>query len=93
MGQQIRLGRITDASGFFKIIDQCTGRVDLITEEGDRLNLRSKICQFMSMTQIFAHQEELNLELVISEESDVSIICESLGNVSKECVDVSDMKS
>ena len=47
----------------------------------------------MSMTQIFAHQEELNLELVISEESDVSIICEYLGNVSKECVDVSDMKS
>ena len=29
----------TDIDGFFKVIDSCQGKVELITGEGDRLNL------------------------------------------------------
>ena len=59
-----------DAQEFFKVVDDCKGRVELLTGEGDRLNLKSKLCQFMSMTQIFSRADELYLEIVV--ENDVS---------------------
>ena len=38
----MKVHNITDIEGFFKVVDQCRGRVELITGEGDRLNLKSK---------------------------------------------------
>lgn len=70
----MKLGKIEDIPGFFKMIDQCEGRVELLTAEGDRLNLKSKVCQFVSMTQIFAHQDELHLEITASEPADLKKI-------------------
>ena len=34
----MKFENITDIDGFFKAIDACVGRVELVTEEGDRLN-------------------------------------------------------
>ena len=52
-------------------MDSCQGRVELLTGEGDRLNLKSKLCQYLSMSQIFSRSEELHLEIVASEEKDL----------------------
>ena len=41
-----------DLQKFIKAIDQCKGQVYLVTEEGDRLNLKSKFCQIIGLTQI-----------------------------------------
>ncbi len=49
----MKINKITNAQEFFKVVDDCKGRVELLTGEGDRLNLKSKLCQFMSMTQLF----------------------------------------
>ena len=46
----MKINKITNAQEFFKVVDDCKGRVELLTGEGDRLNLKSKLCQFMSMT-------------------------------------------
>ena len=62
----MRIENISDVTEFFKIVDECKGRVELLTGEGDRLNLKSKLCQFLSMAQIFSMQYELHLELVAS---------------------------
>jgi hypothetical protein len=67
----MKINKITNAQEFFKVVDDCKGRVELLTGEGDRLNLKSKLCQFMSMTQIFSRADELYLEIVASEEEDV----------------------
>ena len=40
----MKIKNITDIDGFFKVIDSCQGKVELITGEGDRLNLKSKLC-------------------------------------------------
>ena len=39
----MKVQNITDIEGFFKVVDSCEGKVELVTGEGDRLNLKSKI--------------------------------------------------
>lgn len=77
----MKIERINNVKEFFEVVDSCKGRVELLTGEGDRLDLKSKICQFMSMSQIFSHQDELHLELVISEEEDVQKLSRYLSQV------------
>ena len=74
----MKINKITNAQEFFKVVDDCKGRVELLTGEGDRLNLKSKLCQFMSMTQIFSRADELHLEIVASKEEDLQKICKYL---------------
>ena len=62
---------IRDISKFFGVIDQCTGRVELVTGEGDRLNLKSKLCQYVSMANIFSNGEIPELELIAYEKEDI----------------------
>lgn len=39
----MKVQNIKDIDAFFKTVDDCSGRVELVTGEGDRLNLKSKI--------------------------------------------------
>jgi len=41
-----------DAETFMEAVDDCKGNVYLITEEGDRLNLKSKFCQLIGLVNI-----------------------------------------
>ena len=34
----MKINKITNAQEFFKVVDDCKGRVELLTGEGDRLN-------------------------------------------------------
>ena len=56
---------------FFSVIDDCTGRVELVTGEGDRLNLKSKLSQYVSMANIFSNGEIPELELIAYEKEDI----------------------
>ena len=35
----MKVQNISDIDGFFKVVDACSGKVELVTGEGDRLNL------------------------------------------------------
>lgn len=50
----------------FAIIDGCKGRVELVSEEGDRINMKSKLSQIVSLANIFAAGADVinQLELV-----------------------------
>ncbi len=61
---------ITDGEGFFKVVDSCKGRVELVTGEGDRLNLKSKLSQYVSMANIFSNGEIPELEVIAYEKED-----------------------
>ena len=41
-----------DLKKFMEAIDQCKGNVFLVTEDGDRLNLKSKLSQFIGITRL-----------------------------------------
>ena len=62
---------ITNIDKFFSVIDDCTGRVELVTGEGDRLNLKSKLSQYVSMANIFSNGEIPELELIAYEKEDI----------------------
>ena len=66
----MKVQNITDVEGFFKVVDSCKGRVELVTGEGDRLNLKSKLSQYVSMANIFSNKENPELEKNAYEKED-----------------------
>ena len=67
----MKLENINDIDGFFKTIDSCKGKVELVTGEGDRLNLKSKLSQYVSLANIFSNGEIPELELVAYDPDDI----------------------
>lgn len=67
----MKVQNITDIEKFFEVIDSCKGRVELVTGEGDRLNLKSKLSQYVSMANIFSNGEIPELEIVAHEKEDI----------------------
>lgn len=41
-----------DVSDFLEALDSCEGNVYLITSEGDKLNLKSRLCQLVGLTRL-----------------------------------------
>ena len=71
----MKIKNITDIDGFFNVIDSCDEKVELITGEGDRLNLKSKLCQYVSLASILKVGSEIpELELVAYEAEDTQKI-------------------
>ncbi|MCF2682656.1 polya polymerase [Faecalicatena contorta] len=68
----MKVQNITDIDGFFKVVDSCVGKVELVTGEGDRLNLKSKLSQYVSMANIFSNGEIPELEIVAHEPEDIN---------------------
>ena len=66
----MKVQNITDIEGFFKVVDACKGKVELVTGEGDRLNLKSKLSQYVSMANIFSNGEIPELEVIAYEPED-----------------------
>ena len=60
---------IKDIDKFFE--DSCKGKVELVTGEGDRLNLKSKLSQYVSLANIFSNGEIPELEIVAYEKEDI----------------------
>ena len=66
----MKVQNITDIDGFFKVVDECKGKVELVTGEGDRLNLKSKLSQYVSLANIFSNGEIPELEIIAYEKDD-----------------------
>ena len=66
----MKVQNITDVEGFFNVVDSCKGRVELVTGEGDSLNLKSKLSQYVSMANIFSNGEIPELEVIAYEKED-----------------------
>lgn len=66
----MKLKNITDIDGFFDVVDSCKGRVELVTNEGDRLNLKSKLSQYVSLANIFSDGIIDDLEILASDPED-----------------------
>ena len=50
----MKVQNISDINKFFQVVDSCKGRVELVTGEGDRLILKSKISQYVSLANVFS---------------------------------------
>jgi hypothetical protein len=74
-GNKMKLQNITDIDGFFSTVDKCNGRVELVTAEGDRLNLKSKLSQYVSLANVFSNESSIpELEITCSDPEDIRIL-------------------
>ena len=62
-----------DVTEFLAVLDTCEGNVYLVTNEGDRLNLRSKLCQLVGLTKLIEGGKI----------AEASILCENKNDESK----------
>ncbi|HIY17977.1 MAG TPA: polya polymerase [Candidatus Blautia avistercoris] len=76
----MKVSNITDVEKFFKVVDSCKGRVELVTGEGDRLNLKSQLTKYVSLATIFSNGEIPELELVASDAEDVEKLMDFMLN-------------
>ena len=77
----MKIQNINNIEKFFQVVDSCAGKVELVTGEGDRLNLKSKLCQYVSMAIIFSNGEIPELEIIAYEKEDIDkLISFMMGN-------------
>ena len=46
---------ITNVDKFFDTVDKCEGRVELVTEQGDRFNLKSTLTKYVIFVKILSN--------------------------------------
>lgn len=76
--KEMRVKSINNVDAFFKALDKCKGRVELITDEKDVLNLASKLTQFIGLTRVFSNPEISSYEIVCYNIDDYQYIKEFL---------------
>ena len=77
----MKIQNINNIDKFVQVVDSCAGKVELVTGECDRLNLKSKLCQYVSMANIFSNGEIPELEIIAYEKEDIDkLIAFMMGN-------------
>lgn len=66
----MKLTNITNVDKFFEVVDKCEGKVEMLTENGDCLDLKSKLCQFVVLVKMLADGNIEQMEIVAENEND-----------------------
>lgn len=74
----MKVKTIQNIDAFYKALDTCTGRVELITEDKDVLNLASKLTQYIGLTKVFSNPDYKYYEIVCYNMEDFEKIKEFL---------------
>ena len=62
---------ISDIDGFFEAINECKGAVELVTGEGDRLNLKSQFSKIVAYADAFSGGKINEMEILTSDPDDM----------------------
>ncbi len=74
----MRVKQVVNIDGFFKALERCKGRVELITDDKDVLNLASKLTQFIGLTRVFSNPDIKAYEIVCYNGEDYMLLKEFL---------------
>ena len=72
----MKVQNITDIDRFFEAVDGCEGKVELVTNEGDRLNLKSQLTKYVALAKLFSDGTIKEVELVVYNPKDVEKLIE-----------------
>lgn len=61
-----------NVSEFLTVLDTCQGNVYLVTRDGDKLNLRSKLSQLVGLTQLIEGGKIAEASIVCENKTDES---------------------
>lgn len=76
----MRITRIKDVNRFMEVVNECSGDVFLNTSNGDCLNLKSKLTQFIALSQIFDVDVNVGELSITANQPDIIKIAEYLVN-------------
>lgn len=74
----MKVSNISNPKKFFETLALCKGSIELRTEDGDRLNMKSKLSQYIAMTDIFSNAEIGEVEIMLSEPEDIALLIDFL---------------
>ena len=74
----MRVKSIQNIDGFFRELEKCHGRVELITAVKDVLNLASKLTQYIGLTRVFSNPDIESHEIVCYDAEDYALLKEFL---------------
>lgn len=76
----MKITKIKDVEAFMKVVNECKGDVYLDTLEGDHLNLKSKLTQYLALANIFGGDANLGELIIKADQEDIVRIAEFLVN-------------
>lgn len=68
----MKIQNVKNVDKFCKVVEECKGKVELVTGVGDRLNLKSRLCRYVALDKLFSDTELGELELIAAEPEDVT---------------------
>ena len=69
----MKIENVNNVEGLFELLNGLKGKVELISPEGDRINLKSKLSQMLMMSHKAYIKE---LELIVHEPEDMKKVVE-----------------
>ena len=66
----MKITNLSNVEGFLKTVSECKGTVELVTKEGDRLNLKSELTKYVALTSFFKDSKIPEMEVILSEPHD-----------------------
>lgn len=66
----MKITNLTNVEGFLKTVNECNGVVELVTKDGDRLNLKSELTKYVALTSFFTDAKIPEMEIITSEPED-----------------------
>lgn len=77
----MKLKKIKDTDAFFRLVNKCSGNIELISREGDCINLKSTLAQVLCLTNVLSNEKLLSeLELIVKDPDDEAAIRTFLDN-------------
>lgn len=71
----MKIYNVENPEKFLEVIQQCKGSVELISQQGDRLNLKSELTKYLAISKLFTDNALINeMELVASDPDDVTFL-------------------
>lgn len=68
----MKVMNITNFEKFFGTIDQCEEKVELVTENGEKFNLKSKLSQYVALTKVAFRGVIPEVELITHSQADTN---------------------
>lgn len=65
----MKLANIKEVNNFLRTVDECTGNVWLESVDGDKINLKSKLSQYVAISALISCESD-KLELFCSKSED-----------------------
>lgn len=76
----MKIKKIKNIESFLNVVNNCSGDVYLDTVDGDHLNLKSKLTQYIALSNVFGGDVNLGEMSITANDEDIIKIAEYLVN-------------